>query len=231
MKAVIHQPNYLPGLTYFHKIATADVFIVLDDVQYSKNNWTNRNRVKAPQGPAWLTVPVLTKGRLGQRIIGAEIDGRTWAERHWKTIQTCYGRTAGFGWCADAFHTVLMKPWVRLAELNLALIELVIDVLGIHTPLRSSSELGVAGTETARLVNLCAAVGADTYLSGPGGRNYHDESLFEGAGIRIGYHEFRHPQYPQPFGAFEPNLSIIDLLFNVGLSAREVLLSNMGENL
>lgn len=226
MKVVIHQPNYLPGLTYFDKIARADVFVILDHVQYTKNNWTNRNRIKTSQGPAWLTVPVVTTGRLGQPISQVEIDGRTWATKHWNTLQSCYGRTPGFREYADAFHDVLSMGILLLRDLNVALIQLVLALLGLSARVVFSSQMQLAGSRTDLLVNICSSLGADTYLSGPGGRRYHDEVLFERAGIAVQYQEFEHPEYPQTFGVFERNLSIVDLLFNAGRSSREVLVTS-----
>jgi hypothetical protein len=224
--AVIHQPNYLPGLTYFDKIASADVFISLDTVQFIKRNWINRNRFKTADGPLWLTVPVQTKGRYTQSILETEIDTeRDWVHQHRGTIESAYRRAAHFDRYAPAFFAELAKPWVRLAEMNESLLRLCLAWLGVTTPFLHAGDLDVAGSGTDLLINLCRAAGADTYLAGPGGRKYMDLDDFAAAGIQVRFHDYRHPEYRQLHGAFEPDLSIVDLLLNEGPAGLDILRS------
>jgi len=221
---VIHQPNYLPGLTYFDKITACDVFVFLDDVQYSKGNWINRNRIKGAHGAQWLTVPVATAGRLRQRIDEAAPDAATgWVERHLRTVQSCYGRAPHLRRYADLLAARLRQPWPSLAELNIALIVDCCAELGLRPAFMRSSALAVSGSGTERLVAICRAVGGDVYLSGPGGLNYQKPAQFAAAGIGLRLRKFVHPVYRQLHGAFEPNLSILDLLMNEGPGAGGVL--------
>lgn len=222
--AVIHQPNYLPGLTYFDKIAAADVFISLDTVQFVKRNWINRNRFKAAGGPLWLTVPVQTKGKYTQSILGTEIDReRDWVPQHLGTIESGYRKAAHFETYAPALFGALEQPWTRLVDMNEHLLRLCLGWLGIETPMRRASDLNVEGSSTELLINLCRAAGADTYLSGPGGRKYMDAARFAEAGITLRFHDYRYPRYSQLHGAFEPELSIVDLLLNEGPKSLEIL--------
>lgn len=215
--AVIHQPNYLPGCTYFDKIARADVFILLDTVQFIKRNWINRNRVKTVDGPVWLTVPVTTKGRYTQSILDSEIDTASgWQRRHRATIELNYRRAPYWDQYGPVLLAELEKPWTSLAAMNEALLRMLTGFLGIETPFVRASDLAVEGSSTALLVNLCMAAGAGIYLSGPGGRKYIDEGSFRRNGMELVFQEYQHPTYRQLHGAFEPNLSVIDLLFNVG---------------
>jgi hypothetical protein len=226
MRATIHQPNYLPGLSYFAKIARSDVFILLDDVQFTKNNWTNRNRIKGPRGEQWLTLPVITAGRLHQRIVDVELDVRAHGPaKHWKQLQTCYGRAPAFAEIATELRDVLLQDWVRLAPLNEALLHIVLRRLSLPTPVVRSSDLNVEGESAEKLIRLCQAVGASSYLSGPGGKKYLDVARFTAEAITVEFHEFTHPVYGQMFGDFLPNLSIVDLLFNEGRNAANVLAS------
>lgn len=222
--AVIHQPNDLPGLTYFDKMARCDVFIVLDDVQYPKNNWTNRNQIKTPQGAQWLSVPVINSGRFGQRITDTLPDNQKgWQQKHVRTIELNYRRAPGAARLAPALSALIMHEWVSLADMNVALIEFIARELQTTPQIIRSSDLAVPGTSTEKLLNLCRAVGATSYLTGPGGLKYMDTALFRSAGIDLLLHEFQHPEYRQLHGPFIPNLSAIDLLLNEDERAAHIL--------
>ena len=220
---VIHQPNYVPGLTYFSKIAMADAFVLLDDVGYSKNNWTNRNRVKTAHGPKWLTVPVITAGRLGQPIAETETLDSGWEEKHWQTLVSNYSPAPFFDRYEQDMRAVYSERRELLATLNEGLIRRIATWLGLDTPMVRSSDLGASGHGTDLLVSICRALDAGEYLSGPGGRRYMDEELFQQAGVRLRFHEFEDRPYPQLFGDFVGGLSALDALFNMGESARELL--------
>ena len=216
-----HQPQYLPWLGFFDKIARADVFVLLDDVQFKKNEWQNRNRIKGPAGPQWLTVPV--RHRFPQTIAEVEIaPPASWSRKHLQALRTNYGKAPCFDAEMPLFVEVLERSWRHLAPLNVALIERLVHRLGIDTELRLSSELAARDDPTLRLVDLCERLGADAYLSGSGG-DYLDEQPFADAGIELSYQQYDHPRYPQLHGEFEPFLSIVDLLMNCGDDSLAVL--------
>lgn len=224
MIAAIHQPNYLPWLGYFYKILNSDVFILLDDVQYAKNSYINRTRIKGPAGPQWLTVPAITKGRYGQAINEVEIDSQAqWWKKQPKTIEYAYRRAVTFADYWPVLQETYSTNWDRLALVNISLIRKIANSLGIKTEIVTSSQLQPKSNKTSRLVELCRAVGANAYLSGSGGQKYQDEEAFRAAGIELHYSDFRHPRYPQLWGDFVEGLSIIDLLLNCGKQSREIL--------
>lgn len=224
----ISQPAYLPWLGYFHRIAQSDLHIVLDHVQFERRSFTNRNRVRMSNGSCWLTVPVKTKGRFATLPIeSVEIDDDTdWRTKHWKTLYHGYGKTPHFREHAAFFESVYRRPWRFLGDLCRETTGYLLAELGIGTPLLSSSEMSPQGTKTDLLLDLCRKVGATTYLSGPLGRNYIREEIFDRAGIGVVYQGYRHPEYPQCRAkTFEPNLSVVDLLFNCGPRSLPILTS------
>ncbi len=223
----IHQPNYLPWIGYFHKIARSDRFILLDDVQYTKNGFTNRNRIKTPAGPAWLTVPMHTKGRWPLRICDLAVDrAAPWVSKHRNSLQANYGRAPYFCEVMERVIDPVLAPggpqWDSLAALNRAFIQRICDCLDIRTPLAASSQYASGSASTERLIELVRAVGGTVYLSGRGGQRYQDASQFRTAGIELVYTDFQHPSYEQLWGQFEPNLSALDLLFCRGPGAAEL---------
>jgi hypothetical protein len=221
----IHQPEHLPWLGFFDKIAAADVYVCLDTVQFRKNYFQNRNRILTPSGPAWLTVPVQVKGHLSSTIAETRIaaDGR-WAKKYWRTVTQSYGRHPFFDDLAPAFGEVLSRSWSGLRDLNLALIGLFFEALGLRRKMILASDLGVTGQATSLLLDICCKLGAAVYLSGPMGESYLDETAFQAAGIAVQYHRFDHPVYPQ-LGRddFVDKLSAFDLLMNHGPAGRSFL--------
>ena len=220
----IHQPNFLPWAGYFYKVAESDVFVFLDTVQYSKNSLINRNRIKTPQGPLWLTVPV--SYRHPQSIREVEINNAAdWRKKHLKTLEMNYRKSPCFEeiypGIADVYRS---EDWRNLSRLNIRLASHVLEYLEIPTRTVIASNLAVSGKSTELLVNIIKKLGGDTYLSGFGGAKYQDEDLFTRDGIELRYYDFKSPVYPQPWGEFEANLSIIDLLFNCGKESRKILL-------
>lgn len=225
----INQPAYLPWLGYFHRIAVSDRHVVLDHVQFEKNSFVNRNRIRTPDGWCWLTVPVKTKGRFGALpITKLEIDNAgDWRGRHWKAMAQNYARAPHFPAHAPFFESVYRADWVFLADLCSTITGYLLKSLGIATPLESSTRMPVGGAKDELVLGLCRAVGADVYLSGPLGRDYIREPLFDAAGIKVVYQEYRHPRYTQcQRDGFVPNLSAVDLLFNHGTESRAILMSN-----
>ena len=224
MICAIHQPQYLPWLGYFDKIDRSDVFIFLDDVPFKKNEWQNRNRVRTRDGWQWLTVPV--QHQFGQMIGAVQIDDhRPWRRKHWQALQTHYGRARDFAAVSPPFRQLYEREWAELSKLNMESVQLLCQAMGIGTPMRLASELAVPGAATDKLIGLCRAVGADTYLSGTGGRDYLDEEAFRRAGVRLVYQAFEHPAYAQAWDGFVSHLSAVDLLFNCGPESRAVLRS------
>jgi len=218
MRVAIHQPNFLPYLGFFRKMMQADVFVLYDDVQFTKEGFTNRNRIKTAQGIQWITVPVLTKGRAAQKILDVNIaDDPRWHRKILGAIRQNYRKTHFFEMYYGDLEAVISSGPTRIVDLNTALLDWARSVLGITTPMvRSSSLPRTVAASTERLVAICRYLEADAYVCGRGGWNYQDESLFQEVGIDIEESGGPFAVYPQMWGDFAPNLSVIDALFNVG---------------
>jgi hypothetical protein len=226
VRVAIHQPHYLPWLGYFAKWASADLFVFLDTVQYEKNGWQNRNRIKTPDGPRWLTVPV--KARLGMTVSVVPIDtSQPWRARHLRSIENAYAKAPRWSRYRDALGSFYAREWERLAPLAVDSARWLADALGVSTPARLASELAVSDgprpDATARLVAVCRAVGADTYLAGRDGARYLDAEQFAAAGIAVLTQRYEHPVYGQSGGEFAPFLSALDLLLMQGDEALGIL--------
>ena len=219
----IHQLHYLPWLRYLEKIHRSDVFIVLDNIQFNKNGWQNRNKVKTSAGTTLLTVPVYAKA--GQNLEEVRIDNETpWRRRHWSTIEQSYGKAPHFDLHGPFLESTYAREWSRLNELMRHMLDYCIAVLGIGTQIQYASDLDVPGEATGRLVNLIRAVGGDRYYSGAYAlEEYLDADLLEAAGIGLEWQEWRAPVYPQRYGEFVPDLSIVDLLMNCGPDSLPIL--------
>jgi len=215
MIVAIHQPQYLPWLGYFYKMNQADVFCFLDNVQYKKNEWQNRNRIKTSQGWQWVSVPV--HYRFPMNIIEVAVATTDpWRRAHLQSLISSYGKAPFFNNFVALFQDLYYKDWNLLCELNIATIAALKLALGITTETIRASQLNLSEEPTQRLIDICRALGADTYLSGPDGANYMDLERFRASGIKVVFSQFRHPVYPQCFGPFIANLSAVDLLFNCG---------------
>jgi hypothetical protein len=221
---VVLQPGYLPWLGYFDLLKKADIFVHYDDVQFDKHGWRNRNRVKGPKGAAWLTVPVLHSGRAGQSILDVQIDNhQSWRRKHLSTIGQLYARAPFREVVLPQLQEILERPWGRLVDLDLAIIDWLAAELDIETPRYRSSELGIGGERNERLLNLCRHFGATRYLSGNAAQEYFDVALFAAAHIEVTWHDYVHPTYAQLHGTFVPYLSVLDLLLNTGSEARRII--------
>jgi hypothetical protein len=221
----IHQPHYLPWLRYMAKMALADTFVLLDDVQYTKNGWQNRNRIKTANGWSYLTVPV--HAHVTDRIVDVRVADDRWRPRHWKSLQAAYGRAPYFQEHSAFFEGFYASPWERLVDLNVASLEYLRSALGLRAPLVRASSLGVSGEGSERLVRICKELGATVYLSGAyAAANHLDAVAFRGSGVELAVVEWTCPTYRQchPKVGFLPDLSVVDLLFNEGEAARQVLL-------
>jgi hypothetical protein len=203
----IHQPNYLPYLGYFEKIAQSDIFVFLDTVQYEKNGFTNRNRVRTTQGWCWLTVPVVDEGLSEKQVKDVQISNtEKWSEKHWKTLKQNYSKSPLFKDIASLFEETYFQKWTWLALLNEELILKICGLLNIKTLFMKASSLDVSGSKSDLLLDICEKVGADTYLSGPSGHQYLDESRFREEGITIVYQPTRK--------SMDDELSVVDQLFS-----------------
>ena len=226
--AAIHQPNYIPWLGYFLKIAYATTFVFLDITAYSPSgSFVNRNSIKTPGGPAWLTIPVMTSGRFGQLISEVKTDCRyRWSLRHMSTLRSNYGRAPHFKETIALLepHYAGVTENTSLAEFNIGLIRSIVAYLGISAQFIRASDLNVSGHKTDLLLEICRTVRAKTYLAGMGAKCYQDDAKFEEAGIATVYSSFSQHSYPQRFGEFVGNLSIVDALMNCGcLGTRQLL--------
>lgn len=221
MIVAIHQPQFLPWLGYIDKIAMADLFCYLDNVQYKKNEWQNRNRIKTAQGWQWITVPV--QYRFPQKINEVTITNRiSWKKKHLMAFRTNYSKTPFFHEYFKSFEQIYAQEWEFLSELNICLIEHIRGIFNLKAkPTALASSLNLSDDPTDRLIDICKSLGGDTYLSGKDGVKYMDLEQFTKRGIKVIIQNFDHPVYPQRFGDFKSHLSIMDLLFNCGPKSLE----------
>ena len=222
MRITIHQPQFLPWLGYLDKIDQADLFVVLDTVQFKKNEWQNRNRIRTAQGWQWLTVPILHK--FGQRIDQVRVDRTAdWRTRHLRALDMHYSRAPFRDSYLEGLHEIYRSETDCLATINLATIRWLLDSFKITTPVRLASEMDLREEPTERLIDICRAVGATRYLAGVGATAYLDRTTFESSGVALELQEFRHPSYRQCYQPFLPGMSAVDLLFMCGGAAGNVL--------
>lgn len=234
MKVAINQPTYLPWLGYFDLIDQVDLFVILDNVQFEKQSWQQRNRIKTPAGLQWLTVPVKFRGRLGQLIQDVEIRDPGFWRGHVRAVELAYRRTAHFAKFFPELKQILEHGNTDLLlDLNLRLLQWLMCVLEIRTPLVRASSLGQTGKRTELLANICGAVGATEYVSPLGSASYllAEQEILRSRGVEICFQNYEHPSYSQMFSSFEPFASVIDLIFNEGDRALEVLRSGRRERL
>jgi hypothetical protein len=223
----IMQPAYLPWLGYFDRIAISDLHIVLDSVMLersSKTRFTNRNKIRTPEGWAWLTVPIRT-ARRGQPLIQeVEIDNeQPWTGKHWRSLAQTYSKAPFFAEHRAWFEAYYQRSWTCLAPLLRESTEYLLDAFHIGTPRLYSSELKILGQKSDLILSICRYVGAKAYLSGPFGRDYLDHDAFAAAGIELIFHDYSHPVYSQVHPGFEQYMSAIDLLFNHGQTSRVIM--------
>jgi hypothetical protein len=219
MTCVILQPSYIPWRGYFHLIQKADVFVFYDDVQYDKHGWRNRNRIKTPHGSRWLTVPVSDRANVSEHrlIKDIEIASPKWASDHWMTLRHTYGKAPFFKQHAEAVERSYAQPWRLLADMTVQTTIDIARMLGItHTRFVRSSALSASGTKTERLIHVLKAVGATHYISGPSARDYLDEAMLRDAGVSLEWMVYNYPEYPQLYPPYDPQVTVLDLLFTVG---------------
>lgn len=207
----IHQPAYLPWLGYLDRIAASDTFIFLDTVQFEKNSFTNRNRIKTANGPLWLTVPVLSQGHIGRTLQDLKIDNRQdWKTRHLRSIEQNYRKAPFFSERFPRLAALYEGTEESLAELCFRQLHFWAGEFRLKAKILRASDLKAEGAKSGLVLSLCQATGATTYLSGPQGRGYLDEASFAGAGIALRYQDFAPRPYPQLFGDFAPAMAALD---------------------
>ena len=220
---MIRQPGYMPNLGFFKKIQSSDIFVFLDDVQFSKDSFDNRNQIKTNFGSEWITVP-LNRPVFEKKFNEVSISYKTnWIKEHCNMIFENYKSTPYFSSYWYEIEKILNYKHKLLIQLNFELIKYFIKTLDIHTKTVKSSELSITKIKTERLIEICLKLSATCYISGIGGKDYLDESLFENAKIKLIYENFVHPKYTQVHGDFIKNMSIIDLLLNEGHKSKKIL--------
>lgn len=219
----IHQPQYLPWLQYFAKAAACDILVHLDNVQFQRRGFQNRNMVKTPHGARWLTVPV--NADRDTRIADVGIADQQWVDKHVTTLAHAYGKAPHFGWLRDELVPLLKTGFTKLVDLNIATTAWTAQRLGLTCRHVRASELEVSGAKDDLIISVCQAVGAAVYFSGTGAQAYQDPQKFADAGIELRYQTFEHPEYSQVHAeqGFIKNLAAIDLLANMGPASKDIL--------
>lgn len=225
MRCAVIQPSYLPWRGYFHQIQKSDVFVFYDDVQYDKHGWRNRNRIKTAMGPRWITVPVRARGAkvTGLPVNQVRIADEPWAAKHLTTIAQSYAGAPYVDRCLSVIEPHLSRGHDMLAELTIGLTIALAGELRIETEFVRSSDLGVGGAKTERLLAVLERVGATHYISGPSASGYLDESRLTEAGISLEYMTYDYPEYRQLHPPYEPQVSIVDLLAMEGERAPSLI--------
>jgi hypothetical protein len=223
----ILQPGYLPWLGFFEQMHRSDIFVIYDDVQYDKHGWRNRNKIKAPHGAQWLTVPVLINFNQHVLINGVKIHNDVhWRKKHLFSIKQNYLKAPHYCRYSSIFEEAYEREWEYLIDLDLYFIIKLAEVMGIDTgKIIRSSTLDVIGDRIERLIKICKKFNADTFYEGASGKNYIDENAFLREGIKVVFQDYHHPIYNQLYGDFVPYLSVIDLLFNYGDKSLSVLVN------
>ena len=221
----ILQPGYLPWLGFFEQLYRSDVFVIYDDVQYDKEGWRNRNRIKTANGLQWLSVPVLFKLSDAPLITEIKIDNTgNWRKKHLTSIRQNYAKSKYFNDYIGFFEDAYARDWECLIDLDMFCIRGLAACLGMgDKQIVCSSGLHIDGDRIGRLINLCRFFGADVFYEGVSGKNYIDEGLFRDQGIRMEYQDYKHPVYRQLYGEFIPYLSVVDLLFNHGKESLSII--------
>jgi hypothetical protein len=225
MKMIIfvHQPEYIPWLGFFDKLARCNVFVIYDDAQFVHGSYHNRNRIRTTRGWRWLTVPIVHHHP--QQIKDVHISGTQWRQEHINILSHNYQKAPFFNDYFPQIKDALNFNHELLLGLNLHLIKVIAEILELKIKMIRSSEFPYHGQEkNEKLISICKFLGADIYLSGSGGKAYVDEKAFKNSNIKLQWHKYNHPSYLQSIGGFQPNMSVLDLLFNAGPQSREIIL-------
>lgn len=217
-KILITQSNYIPWKGYFDAINMVDEFVLYDDMQYTKRDWRNRNKIKSAQGVQWLTIPVEVKGKYFQKINETNISDKEWNKAHWDTIRMNYSKALYFKDYKDFFEELYLScEEESLSKINYHFLKGICDLIGIRTNFRWSGEFDLRGDKSEKLLNICLDDGASEYFSGPAAKNYLDEDLFAKSNVKVNWLDYTdYREYQQLYPPFEHGVSIIDLILNVG---------------
>lgn len=220
-KIAILQSNYIPWKGYFDLINMVDEFVLYDDMQYTRRDWRNRNKIKTPNGLLWLTIPVEVKGKYFQKINETKISEKDWGKKHWQTIALNYTKTKYFKEYKDCFEELYLNcDKEYLSEINYKFIATINEILGIKTKIRWSNEFDLVEGQTEKLLGICKQCDANVYISGPAAKDYFDECLATQENIQVEWMDYSgYPEYNQQFHPFEHGVSILDLIFNEGSNA------------
>lgn len=225
MKIVIMQPGYLPWLGFFELMCNCDLFVLLDDVQYTKKDWRSRNRIRTQKGWMWLTVPVLTKGKFNQCILDVRIDNSiNWQRKHLNSIVSNYSPAPFFKKYIQHLAQIYTNRWEYLIDIDLELIRFLSWELGIRTPLLRSSKLNIKTEANQRVIDICKKVGADILYDSHGALDFIEHRRFEEEKITVLFQDYSHPVYKQVFEPFVSHMSVLDLILNYGHNSLDILL-------
>ena len=215
-KISISQSNYIPWLGYFDLINRVDEFILYDDVQYTRRDWRNRNKIKTPKGLKWLTIPVDVKGKYFQKINETKISDKNWVINHWQQIKQNYAKAKNFKKYKDIFEELYLSCKEEyLSEINHKFIIAINQILGIKTKIRFSGEFEIYGNRTEKLINICKQCNATVYISGPAAKKYFNEELANKENILVEWMNYEnYEEYEQLYPPFEHGVTILDLIFN-----------------
>lgn len=221
----IHQPDFLPYLGFFDRLLKSDLFVVLDNVQFLRRGWHHRDKIKTLQGVQWLTVPIQKKNRYSQLIKDTKIENGThWKRKHLSTIEQNYSKAPYFRQYIGGLQRIYEKSFDYLLDLNMELLQWSMGILGCSIKTVFASSLPVTSTGSLRLVEIVEFLGGTTYLSGTGAKAYLEEELFTARNLAVKWQNFIHPIYPQLFGNFVPNLSVLDCVLNCGDESGELFI-------
>lgn len=224
-KVAILQSNYIPWKGYFDLINMVDEFILYDDMQYTKRDWRNRNKIQTPNGLQWISIPVMVKGKYFQKISKTKISDKEWGKKHWSTITQNYSKAPYFKKYKDIFEDLyLNNDEEHLSQINYKFIVAICKILGITTKIRWSSEFEPIDGQTEKLLGICKNCDADVYLSGPSAKDYLHENIFIQSNIKVEWMNYsNYPEYQQVFEPFEHGVTILDLIFNEGENATKFM--------
>lgn len=223
-RVAISQSNYLPWKGYFDLIDCVDTFVIFDRVQFTKRDWRNRNKIKTAQGLKWISIPVSTKGKVTQAINEVEVSDTDWPSQHLNKLQNAYREAPFLSETLEVIAPLIKSNKTFLSEINDASIQALCDYLDITTPLLSDKIFDLTGDASQKLLNICKALNATTYVSGPTAKAYLDVSRFSAAGIEVEWMSYEgYPQYPQLHGEFEHGVSILDVMVHTGRAAKDFI--------
>ncbi|WP_341659334.1 WbqC family protein [Vibrio sp.] len=220
-KVAISQSNYIPWKGYFDLIASVDEFVLYDDMQYTRRDWRNRNKIQTPSGLSWLTIPVDVKGKYLQTIYETRVSNNLWKRKHWKSICQSYSKSKYFSKYNHIFEELYHRDdFEMLSQINESFIRAICSILNINTKIVQSKEFSLRDGKSQRLLGICADLNASEYVSGPAAKGYLDESIFIDNNIKVSWMDYSdYPEYSQKYSPFEHGVSILDLIFNEGENA------------